>query len=267
MRIGAMQTIAAISLSMLVSSVSAQQQMELKGNNYACGNASKMNLWDISRNSPLVRHEMLQKNYCWKTASGLRVTVIEHVGQFSHIQYVGNGIAFYAYRSDLRTAQPLREKKPVPEKIVERRAVRFVKVKNTSEFGVFLLRNQPTVSILVDAGGGLVIDFNIRKDKLESGFETTIKNQRGDTVRVDGDCKGVSLGLDGDGGDEFTVKVLMVDKIRRTAEFEISGIWNKCNHISALSYRLFPSKFKVEGRNFDELIREHTAKEMQKTFR
>jgi hypothetical protein len=259
-----MRTIAAMSLSIFVGSVGAQQEMELRGNNYACDNPSKMNLWDISRDSELVRHAMLQKDYCWKTIPGLRVTVIEHVGRFSHVQHAGNGVAFYAYRSDLRTPQPPREEKAVPEKMVERRAVRFVKVANTSEYGVTLIRNRPTVSVVVDAGGGLVVDFTIRKDKLESGFESTVSNQRGDAVQVGGKCQGVMLGLDS--GDEFTVKVLAVDKARRIAEFEIGGTWNKCNRASALSYRLLPSKFKVEGRSFDELIREHTAKEMQKTI-
>jgi hypothetical protein len=257
-----MRTIGLISLLMLVSSVGAQQEMELRGNNYACDNPSKMNLWDISRDSELVRHEMLQKNYCWKTVPGLRVTVIDHVGRFSRVQHVGNGVAFYAYRSDLRTPQPPREEKALPEKMVERRAVRLVKIENTSEYGVTLIRNRPTVSVVVDAGGGLVVDFTIRKDKLESGFEATINNQRGDAVQVGGKCQGVILGLDS--GDEFSVKVLAVDKVRRVAEFEIGGTWNKCNRASATSYRLLPSKFKVEGRSFDELIREHTAKEMQK---
>ena len=88
-----MRTIAAISLSVFVTSVGAQQVMELRGNNYACDNPSKMNLVDISRDSELIRHEMLQKNYCWKTVPGLRVTVIGQVGRFSHVQHVGNGVA------------------------------------------------------------------------------------------------------------------------------------------------------------------------------
>lgn len=259
-----MRKIAAISLSMLVSSVGAQQEMELRGNNYACDNPSKMNLWDISRDSELVRHEMLQKNYCWKTVPGLRVIVIDHVGRFARVQQVRNGVAFYAYNSDLKSPPLQRAEKPVPERMVERRSVRFMKIENTSKYGVTLIRNRPTVSVVVDAGGGLVVDFTIRKDKLEPGFETTINNQSGDAVRLGGKCQDTILILDG--GDEFTVKVLAVDKVRRIAEFEIGGTWNKCNHASALSYRLLPSKFKVEGRSFDELIREHTVKEMQKTI-
>lgn len=252
-----------IVLSVFCGSVGAQE-MELKGSSYACDNPSKMNLWDLSRDSELVRHEMRQKNYCWKTVPGLRVTVVDHVGRFSHVQHVSNGISFYVYRSDLRAPQKPREERVVPEKMVERRGVRFMKVANTSEYGVTLIRNRPTVSVVLDAGGGLLVDFTIRKDKLEPGFEATINNQGGDAVQVGGKCQGVMLGLDS--GDEFTVKVLAVDKVRKIAEFEVGGTWNMCNRTNALSYRLLSSKFKIEGRSFDELMREHTAKEMQKTI-
>lgn len=242
----------------------AQQEMELKGSNYACSNPSKMNLWDLSHDSELVRHEMLQKNYCWKTMPRLRVSVVDHVGRFSHVQHLSNGIAFYVYRSDLRVPQKPHEERAKPEMMIERRAVRFLKVVNTSEYGVTLISNRPTVSVVVDAGGGLLVNFWIRKDKIELGFEATINNQMGDAVQVGGKCQGEILGLGS--GDEFTVKVLTIDKVRKIAEFKVGGTWNKCNLAKVLSYRLLPSKFKIEGRNFDELVREHTAKEMQKTI-
>jgi len=259
-----MRVFVGILLSVFAANVGAQAVMELKGSNYACGNPSQMNLWDLSRDSALVRHEMLQKDYCWKAVQGLRVSVVDHVGRFSHVQHVSNGISFYVYRSELRMPSKHKEEKAAPEKMVERRSVRFVKVENTSAYGVTLIRNRPTVSVIVDAGGGLVVDFTIRKDKLELGFEATINDQRGDSVQVGGTCQGMILVLDS--GDEFRVKVLTVDKVRKIAEFEVGGTWNKCDRANALSYRLMPSKFKIEGRSFDELVREHTAKELQKTI-
>lgn len=251
-------------VSLLVGNVSAQQEMELRGGNYACADPSRMNLWDISRESELVRHQMLQKDYCWKSVPGLRITVVDHIGRFSHVQHVANGISFYVYRSDLRSPQKAREVKVIPERMVDHRSVRFAKVENTSEYGVALIQNRPTVDVVVDAGGGLIVDFTIRKDKLQPGFETTINNQKGDAVQVSGKCESAILGLGS--GDDFSVKVLTIDKARKIAEFEISGTWKRCNHVKALSHRILPSRFKIEGKSFDELMREHTEKEMQKTI-
>ena len=193
--------------------------MELKGSNYACSDNRKMNLWDISQRSELIRYEILQKDYCWKTVRGLRVVILENIGRFSHVKYVGNRIDFYMYRSDLQVSQKSRQEEIPAEMMIERRAVRFLKVQNTSSHGVSLIRNMPTVSVKLDAGGGLLVDFNIRKDKLEGGFQVTAIDQRGDALQVGGMCKGVVLGLHE--GDAFSLRVIVIDSVRKIAEFEV----------------------------------------------
>lgn len=259
-----MRIITAVLLGFLASASIAAEEMELKGSDYACGDSRKMNLWDISQRSELIRYDILKKDYCWKTVKGLRVNVLEHIGRFSHVRYVGDRIDFYMYRSDLRVPQKLREEERSVEMLIERRSVRFLKVQNSSIYGVSLIRNMPTASIELDAGGGLLIEFNIRKDKIEEHFNATATDQRGDALQVGGMCKGVVLGLRE--GDSFSLKVVAIDNVRKTAEFEVSGIWNKCGQSNTLSYRLLPSKFKIEGKNFNELVRPHTQKEMQKTI-
>lgn len=252
-----------IVLLVITSGVQAETQFELKGKNHACRDASTMNLWHISGDSPLVRYEMTQKNYCWKTVQGLRVREIGEAGQFVHVEYVSNSLSFFTYRSNLGPISI--PKTPPPEKIDVRKSVLLRTVSNTTPYGVVLIGGKPTVEFVIDAGGGLVLDISIVKEKIQSGFEQRITSQYGNSMQVGGRCKNNgSLGLES--SDHFQLKVLAVDHVKRYADFEVSGEWHKCDLTRGQSYKLQPSVVRIGGEKFIQLMRKHTDKEMSKTI-
>jgi hypothetical protein len=252
----------AIATSSITLPVSAEEQLVLRGGHYACANASKLNLWDISGDSPLIRYQMTQNNYCWRTMSGLGVRVIQRIGRFVHVEYPG-GIDFFVYASDIGPAPKLREKKVLAEKIIERRSVRLHSVENSGAYGVTLIHHMPTVSVTADAGAGLQVKLTIRKDKLQEGFQSEISNQEGEFMQLGGKCNDFPLGLGN--GSKFSLKILALDRHTNVAEFEISGIWHRCDSTSRVAYQLLPSKFRLIGKNFEQLVRPHTPQEMMKT--
>jgi len=249
---------------MMMTGANAEALFELKGKHYACKDASTMNLWSISGDSELIRYQMLQKDYCWKTIRGLAVTKIGETKQFAHVKSPNNDLDFFVYKSDVGIFRPPAEKPPAVEKTEIRKNVRFLSVQNSTNFGVEIIKGKPTVKVEFDADLNLTVNFSIIKEKLIAGFDERISNHQGPNLIMSGKCKGAYLGLAAP--DYFQVKVLAVDRVKRLAEFEVSGRWKNCDPSRSLTFEILPTTFRVDGEQFDQLIRPHTAAEMRATI-
>jgi hypothetical protein len=247
------------------TSAHSETYVGLKGEGYACRDSASMSIWDASGNSPLLRRDLIKSDKCWKTVYGLRVEVLETIGKFVYVAHPSNGVSFYAYKSDVGKI----DEKPTnttvaSEKIVEKSAVKSVIILNSSEYGVVLINKKPTVEITIDLGGGFEVSYTIPKEYIKSGFEKTAVDQRNGFLQVGGKCKKSLIALrDGDHGQ---LKVLSVNQSGKVVEFQASGRWSRCDSSRSTTLSLTPTSFKVEGLKFDELMREHTPKELSKTI-
>lgn len=255
---------ALMSISFATLAAHSAELLELRGKYYACKDAQTMNLWDISVGSPLIRYEMAQKEWCWKSPGGLRANKIGKVGRFMHMQHLNNGMSFFIYANDVGPISPSLPEKTVPPKTLIQKSVRLLSVKNTSEFGVELKNGKPTVYIYLDAGDGLLVDFGIVKEKVGTGFEQRITSQSNPYLSFGGKCKKTTLSLSKDW--HFKIKITEVNIEKRFADLEVSGAWPTCSSDDNLSFELLPSKVRISGKQFDQLIRTHTPKELLKTI-
>lgn len=253
------------------SSAAAEDRLALQGRNYACEDPQKMNLWDLSASSPLIRHDMLRKDWCWKTPSGLQVRLVEKLGKFVRLQHLNNQVIFYAYASDVRKPAAEAPERPAPQvkqaKVANVTSVQFTHVRNTDpKYGVEMKKAGPAVHVGFKAAPALNVEFNIAKSQLRQGYSERITKQNGPNLSVGGSCDGNEfLPLKDDEGDWFAVTIMTLDPEKKRAEFEVSGAWHECAS-SKRTYNVAPSRFVVSGKAFDELMRPHTSQEMKKTF-
>lgn len=238
------------------------QEFAIRNDSYACREATQMNLWDLSSGSPLIRHEMVQKNYCWKVMSGLKVFLIERVGKFARVQFPTGAPAFFTYNSNIRTWKQADSQPPPSTPGVFRSITGLYRVENASEYGVELIRKKPTVAIIVLAGSNLQLGFTVVKEVIRTGYTNRITNQRDSAFRAGGYLGKRPLGL-GDGIDYAQIRFLLVDTKKRLAEIELEGHWDLpgTNGVT-----LRPGRVKISGKQFDDLVRPHTASELSKVI-
>lgn len=236
-----------------------------KGNNYACTNASYMQLWD-SAHSQLVKHQILLDENCWKPMKGMHVEILDRVGKFARVRYSGNGIVAYAYMSDLQEVRP---DKPVAEKtkiVVSRMVGTSAKVSNlTADREVMLMLGKPTVIIGLVAGSDTTLDITVTKESLVPGFNRRIEGQQNGAIQVSVMHKKQMRGFGKP--DYLTFEVISVNREKNYAEIRVGGYWVNFDKEKNIDLEIKPATVRISGAGFAELMRAHTPKELQKPFR
>jgi len=142
--------------------------MQLRGKYAACDNNQKMNLWHISGNSPLIRDEMLQKDYCWKTFEGLRVDVLQTIGEFARVQNLKEGAVYIVYRADLERikAQPKNSSREI-------KFLKLISIKNLmfNHDRTELNNLMPVVLLKFSVDAGLNVEYEFVKTHIKAGLD------------------------------------------------------------------------------------------------
>lgn len=242
----------------------AQEIMELRGKSAGCNDNQKMGLWDISSNSPLIRNDMLRSNYCFTpTLDGLKVQVVEHIGKFSRVRNLSNNAEYLVYRSDLRQVQ--KEAAAPVAKNATNLKPKLRSVTNLIEGEVYEINSQPTTQLNFIITPNFSLYFSIPKFAIDSSFDEKITNQQNPKLQVGGKCSGAYVGVGYP--DWYRLRIIELDDIKKIAKIEISGMISKCSLSNPSSYSFSDSLITISGKNYTELIRPHTAKEMSRVFK
>lgn len=239
--------------------------MELRGNSAGCSDNQKMGLWDLSSNSPLIRNDMLRSSYCFTpTLEGLKVRVVENIGKFSRVRNLSNNAEYLVYRSDLRH---VRKEKTEPEaKSFIGLKPKLKSVTNLVEDGtVYEINGKPTAQINLVVTPEFSLYFSIPKIAISPSFDEKITNQKNPNLQVGGKCSGAYVGVGYP--DWYRLKIIELDSVKNIAKIEVSGEISKCSLSNPSSYSFEDSLITISGKNFTELIRPHTAKEMSHVFK
>lgn len=243
---------------------SASTDLQLRGKFGACQNNQKMGLWDLSRTSPLIRDDMVRSNYCWLTAPGMRVRVLDQVGKFARVVNVSGSQEYMVYQSDLEKVPAAKEDL---RDATDRNATKFqsFSVRNTIAGGeVYDIYGDPTVQLTVQVDKKLQLRFSIVKRMVAEGFDITIDNQKGPAMQVGGKCDGVEVGVGKP--DFYRVKIASLDTVNKKALLLVSGKMAKCSLDSPHSYEINQAEVILTGKNFNEFVRPHTKTELSKRF-
>lgn len=242
----------------------AQNVMELKGQSAGCENNQKMGLWDISSGSPLIRNDMLRSGYCFApTLDGLKVYVVENIGKFARVRNLSNGVEYLVYRSDLRN---VREVKEVPvAKNAEGLNPRLKSVTNLVGGEVYEIDGKPTAQINLAVNQRFSLYFSIPKFAINESFNEKITNQKNPKLQVGGRCSGTPVGVGSP--DWYQLRFVELDDSKKIAKIEVSGTISKCSIDNPSSYSFANSPITISGKNYTELVRPHTAKEMTRVFK
>lgn len=241
----------------------ASSDMQLRGKYGACQNNQKMGLWDISGNSPLIRDDMVRSNYCWQTEPGIRVYVLDYVGKFARVTNKAGSAEYLVYRSDIEKV-PAEKAKPRDTSNRQIDRIQLTSVRNTVQNEVYDIAGRPTVQINVKADDKLQLYFSIVKSEITEGFDVRIEDQRNPKMQVGGTCDGTSVGVGKP--DFYQVKVTVIDQTKKRATLLISGRLNMCSLDSRHGYLINDAELVISGKNFTELMRPHTQKELAKRF-
>lgn len=248
----------------------ASGDLQLRGKYGACWNNQKMGLWDLSSNSPLIRDDMLKSSYCWLTAPGIRVVVIDNVGKFARVTNKEGSREYLVYRSDIEVVPTeievvSAEKAKAIDKSDHRiDKIQLLSVRNTVQGEVYDIGGKPTVQIDIKVDSKLSLDFSIVKSEIVEGFDVKIENQKNSKMQVGGKCAGETVGVGG--LDFYRVKVASLDSAKKRATFLISGKRNMCSLDLRHGYLLSDVALEISGKNFTEMMRPHTDKELAKRF-
>lgn len=246
----------------LLALARADQEYAIKENAYACTEARQMNLWDLSSSSPLIRHEMLSKNYCWRAMPGMKVVLIERVGKFARVHFPAGNNDFFLYAEGIRKWTVADSQPPAATPTLTRDVTGLYRVENSSDFGVTLINKKPTVTIVVSAGPNLRTEFTVVKTAIRNGYKRRITNQRDSEFQSGGYLGKRSLGL-GDGVDYAQIHFISVDPEKRLAEVEVEGHWDIPG---TEGVTLRPGRVKISGKNFTDLVRDHTVRELSRVI-
>lgn len=241
----------------------ASNEMQLRGKFGACQNNQKMGLWDISGDSPLIRDDMVKSNYCWRTIPGIRVNIIEYIGKFARVTNKAGSVEYIVYNSDLEKvpAEKVRLRDDSDRQIDK---IQLISVGNTVHNEVYEIDGRPTVQINVRIDQKLKLRFSIVKSEIAQGFSVRVENQQNPKMQVGGECDGAVVGVGKP--DFYQVRVKDIDQEKKRATFLVSGRLNKCSLDSRHGYTINDAELVVAGKNFTELVRPHTKKELAKRF-
>lgn len=243
----------------------AQGKMQLRGKFAACRTNQQMSLWDISANNPLIRDDMLRSNYCWRTPEGLAVYVIQYIGNFARVVHTNNEFEFLVYRRDLENyVPPPKPQQKTSQPDIELSKLSLISVKNTIDNEVYQIGQSPTVHIALRADSRMKIELTIAKDKIQEGFEVTIRDQKHPAMQFRGRCGTSFLGIDEN--DSWSLKITKLDRVKRIAKIEVSGYLGQCSLDFKVGYKINKSTVDITGGNFDQFVRAHTQKELAKKF-
>ena len=250
--------------SVQYSELYAQQVMELKGKSAGCDNNQKMGLWDISSDSPLIRNDMLRSQYCFTpTLDGLKVYVVENIGKFARVRNLSNNAEYLVYRSDLRQAK---EPKAAPAaKNATGLNPKLKSVTNLVGGEVYEINGKPTTQINLAVTPHFSLYLTVPKFAINSSFDEKITNQQNPKLQVGGKCSEASVGVGPP--DWYQLKIVEINNIKKIARIEVSGSISKCSIDNPSSYTFTDSPITISGRNYTELVRPHTAKEMTRVFK
>jgi hypothetical protein len=237
--------------------------MELKGQSAGCDNNQKMGLWDISSNSPLIRNDMLRSQYCFTpTLEGLKVYVLENIGKFARVRNLSNNAEYLVYRSDLqKTKEPKTPSEKNPSKINPK--LKFVSNLDGGE--VYEINGNPTTHIHISITPQYSLYFTIPKSAISSSFNEKITNQKNPKLQVGGKCSEAFVGVGEP--DWYQLKIIELNDSKKFANIEISGLITKCSIGNPSTYRFENAPITISGKNYIELIRTHTPKEMSRVFK
>ena len=246
------------------SEIYAQQVMELNGKSAGCDNNQKMGLWDISSNSPLIRNDMLRSQYCFTpTLDGLKVYVLENIGKFARVRNLSNNAEYLVYRSDLRKV-----KEPKAAPTAKNAAGLNPKLKSVTNLiggEVYEINGKPTTQINLAVNPGFSLYFTVPKFAIDSSFDERITNQQNPKLQVGGKCSEAHVGVGAP--DWYQLKITELDNIKKIAKIEVSGSISKCSIDNPSSYSFTNSPIIISGKNYTELVRPHTTKEMTRVFK
>jgi hypothetical protein len=242
----------------------AEEKMQLRGKNFACQNSQKMGLWDISGNSPLIRDEMMESNFCWRTFQGQPVYLVGYVDKFAKVTNLLGKSYYLIYKNDLEKFNPPKPNPPRDSNSYEISKLSLVSIKNTVENEVYEINNFPTVQINIRANSKLSFYFTITKNQIKEGFDQIIHDQKNNFMQFGGKCETVILGVGIP--DFYSFKIVKIDTEKKIANIEISGSLEKCSINTNRGYKILNANLEIKGKNFDELMRPHTAKELSKKF-
>lgn len=243
---------------------SAAADQALRGKNYLCKDAATMQLWDLSGNSELTRHRLLDSESCWKPMAGLHVEIIQKIGRFTKVQYKSNGIVAYAYANDI---EPVKPQKPIPEStVVVRVADKLKRVSSlTSTQEAMLMEGRPTVNFYFTAGADSEIEITVPKVMLKTGLNIRASRQRKDGLDVGVRYKKTTGGLGAP--DYVTFEIVERNDEKKYLDVRVGGYWNNFDRDKNIDLEIKPSTIRISGDRFIEAIRPHTAKELERPFR
>jgi hypothetical protein len=241
----------------------ANSDVQLRGKYGACQNNQKMGLWDISGNSPLIRDDMVRSNYCWQTEPGIRVIMLDQVGKFVRVTNKTGSAEYLVYRADIEKV-PTEKAKPRDTSNRQIDKIQLTSVRNTVQNEVYDIGGKPTVQINVKADDKLQLYFSIVKSEITEGFDVRVEDQSNPKMQVGGKCDGATVGVGKP--DFYQVRVTGIDQIKKRATLLISGRLNMCSLDSRHGYLINDAELVISGKNFTEVMRPHTQKELAKRF-
>lgn len=244
----------------IAMSAQADNDSALRGKSAGCNDNHAMNLWDISGDSPLIRNDMLRKGYCFfPTFQGLHVRVIENIGKFSRVANVSNGASYLVYRSDITKVAA-----PQPIKSASNLKLSLTSVKNSDNGSVYSGKGGPTVKISMQVAPKFYLDWYIPKSLVRQGYDETTRDSKDAGLQIGGNCSGAYVGVSAP--EWYRLKIIELDNVRKTAVLEVSGFNKACSLDDHTTYYFENVKINISGRNVDELVRPHTAKELTQLF-
>ncbi|UDF36317.1 UNVERIFIED_ORG: hypothetical protein LHJ69_04385 [Shinella sp. XGS7] len=241
-------------------------EMSIRVGATACEKPEAMQLWESSGASPLIRRGLLEKNLCWAAPSGLKVFALEQVGDYFVVHYPGNTRRFFVHRSKLAKWVAKEEDRPTSLKPITNR-VKFLRVSNSSEFGVELRNGKPTFLLEFNGMRGSRVYFGFAKEYVKNGFSAQVTQESGSSpdLLAGGKAEGTYLTVK-DSGAFARVQIVELNSKTRTAKVEVEASFAQTKTGGGPHYVIPSTTVSITGHQFDELIRPHSAQELSKTI-